>query len=482
MNQKHLYESLWIGGSWVPPSSRGVLRVVSPSTEETIGQVPLGAESDVDAAVAAARSALTDPAGWSQWEPDRRAGVLERLADRVAVCGDQFAELVSAQNGMPVSLTRRADGVNLAQELRYYAAMIRYEPVEDSRPGMPGGSTIVRRDPVGVVAAIVPWNMPQTLLSFKLAPALAAGCSIVVKPSPETVLDAFLLAQLLDESEVPPGVVSIVPGGRQLGAYLVGHPGVDKVAFTGSSAAGRSIAETCGRLLRPVTLELGGKSAAIVLDDADLAGSMASLFGATMVGNGEICFLCTRVLAPQSRYNEVVDMLTDMARSAIVGDPLDEHTMVGPLVTAAHRERVERYISHGKSSGARLTTGGGRPADRPDGWFIEPTVFADVDNCDLLAREEIFGPVLTIASYTDEDEAVRLANDSDFGLAGVIFTQDRAHGLALARRVETGTIGVNAYLVDHTAPFGGIKKSGLGRELGPHGLANYQQLKTIYLH
>jgi acyl-CoA reductase-like NAD-dependent aldehyde dehydrogenase len=277
-------------------------------------------------------------------------------------------------------------------------------------------------------------------------------------------------------------VVSIVPGGRQLGAYLVAHSGVDKVAFTGSTAAGRGIAETCGRLLRPVTLELGGKSAAIVLDDADLSASVVSLFRATMVGNGEICFLSTRVLAPHSRYNEVVDAVTDMALSAIVGDPLDEHTMVGPLVSAAHRERVEGYISHGRSSGARLTTGGGRPADRPDGWFIEPTVFADVDNRDLLAREEIFGPVVTITPYADEDEAIRLANDSDFGLAGIIFTQDRARGLDLARRVETGTIGVNGYRPDHTAPFGGIKNSGLGRELGPHGLANYQQLKTIYLH
>jgi acyl-CoA reductase-like NAD-dependent aldehyde dehydrogenase len=482
MSDLEVHDSLWIGGSWVRPASDRVITVASPSTEEAIGRVPDGVEADVDAAVSAARSALLDPDGWSAWEPERRAGVLERLADRVAEYGDRFAELVSTQNGIPISMTRRAEAVNLPIILKYYADLIRHQPVEDSRPGMYGGSTIVRHDPVGVVAAIVPWNMPQTLLSFKLAPALAAGCSIVVKPAPETVLDAFLLAELLDESDVPPGVVSIVPGGRELGRYLVGHPGVDKVAFTGSSAAGRDIAQTCGRLLRPVTLELGGKSAAIVLDDADLAANVQALFGATMIGNGEICFLSTRVLAPQHRYAEVVDLLTSMAQTAVVGDALDEKTTVGPLVSAQQRERVERYISHGKSSGARLTTGGQRPGDRPRGWFVEPTVFADVDNSDLLAREEIFGPVLTVTRYTDEDDAVRLANDSDFGLSGIVFTQDRDHGLAVARRIETGTIGVNAYLPDLTAPFGGIKNSGLGRELGPDGLASYQQPKTIYVH
>jgi acyl-CoA reductase-like NAD-dependent aldehyde dehydrogenase len=482
MKQKQMYESLWIGGSWVPPSLPGTIDVVSPSSEEAIGRVQEAGEPDVDAAVDAARAALADPGGWSQWEPARRAEVLERLADRMADRGAEFAELVSAQNGIPIGVTMRAEASNPAFMLRYYGAMIRDEPIEDGRTGMYGGTTIMRRGPIGVVAAIIPWNAPQTLLSFKLAPALAAGCAIVIKPSPETVLDCFLLAEILDDAGLPPGVVSIVPGGRELGAYLVNHPGVDKVAFTGSSAAGRSIARDCGGLLRPVTLELGGKSAAILLPDVDLTASMEALFTATMLGNGEICFLSTRVLAPRSRYDEVVEAFTDMASAATVGDALDERTMVGPLVSAGHRERVERYITHGKASGARLTTGGGRPAGHPRGWFVDPTVFADVDNRDLLAREEIFGPVVTITAYTDEDEAVRLANDSEFGLSGVIFTADRDRGLALARRVETGTIGVNGYLPDLTAPFGGIKDSGIGRELGQLGLTNYQQLKTIYLH
>jgi aldehyde dehydrogenase (NAD+) len=318
-------------------------------------------------------------------------------------------------------------------------------------------------------------------LSFMLAPALAAGCSIVIKPSPETVLDAFLLAELLDSVDLPPGVVNILPGGRDLGAYLVSHPGVDKVSFTGSTAAGRRIAEACGRLLRPVTLELGGKSAAILLDDVDLSGSLPALFGATMVANGEVCWLGTRVLAPRNRYEEVVGAITAMAESAVIGDPLDDATMVGPVVSSPHRDRVEGYIAHGKASGARLTTGGGRPSGRDRGWFVEPTVFANVDNRDLIAREEIFGPVLTIIEYSDENDAVRIANDSDYGLAGTVWTADPQRGLALARQVHTGTIGVNGYLPDLGAPFGGIKSSGLGREMGGEGLANYQQVKSIYL-
>jgi acyl-CoA reductase-like NAD-dependent aldehyde dehydrogenase len=303
----------------------------------------------------------------------------------------------------------------------------------------------------------------------------------VIKPSPETVLDAFLLAEVLHDVGLPPGVVSIVPGGREVGAYLVGHPGVDKVSFTGSTAAGRAIAEVCGRLLRPVTLELGGKSAAILLDDVDLDANLPALFAATMMANGVICWLGTRVLAPRRRYREVVEAVTAMAAAAVIGDPLEEKTMVGPMVSAGHRDRVEGYIAHGKASGARLTTGGGRPDGHDRGWFVDPTVFADVDNNDLLAREEIFGPVLTITEYADEREAVRIANDCDYGLGGTIWTAEPERGLALARDIETGTIGVNGYVPDPGAPFGGIKNSGLGREMGPQGLANYQQFKSIYL-
>lgn len=474
------HSSLFIGGAWVASSSSAVITVTSASTEEVLGSVPEGAGPDIDAAVAAAREAFDDPQGWSTWEPARRAEVLEKLAASLAERGEDFARLVSAQNGMPITTSRMVEGGFPPALLQYYSALVREQPVEETRQGMFGGKALVGRAPVGVVAAIVPWNYPQTLLFSKLAPALAAGCTVVVKPSPETVLDIFLLAEVLQQTGLPPGVVNIVPGGRDLGAYLVEHPGIDKVAFTGSTAAGRAIAETCGRLLRPVTLELGGKSAAIVLDDADLDGSARDLFAATMMNNGQTCFVSTRVLAPRARYAEVVDALTDMAANAVVGDALDDSTMVGPMASRAHRDRVEGYIAKGLAHGARLTTGGGRP-DRDRGWFVQPTILADVDNRSVVAQQEIFGPVLTVIPYTDENEAVALANDSEFGLGGTVWTRDLDHGVAVARRVQTGTIGVNHYLPDPVAPFGGVKASGLGREFGPEGLSNYQQLKSIYL-
>jgi acyl-CoA reductase-like NAD-dependent aldehyde dehydrogenase len=345
-----------------------------------------------------------------------------------------------------------------------------------------GGNIVVRRYPIGVVGAIVPWNFPQSLAAFKYAPALAAGCPLVIKPSPETVLDIQLVAEAAAEAGLPPGVFNVGPGGREVGAYLVSHPRIDKVAFTGSTAAGRSIAETCGRLLRPVTLELGGKSAAIVLDDAELnlATIGEKLFQATLLNNGQTCFLGTRVLAPANRYDEVVDTFAALADSLSVGDALDPSTQIGPMASDRQRERVEGYIAKGRSEGARLVVGGGRPAGRDRGWFVEPTIFADVDNNHTIAQEEIFGPVLSVIRYADEDDAVRIANDSDYGLGGSVWTSDNERGLGVARRVQTGTIGVNTYLPDPTAPFGGVKASGLGRELGPEAIGHYQQIQSIF--
>ncbi|MFI5611009.1 aldehyde dehydrogenase [Amycolatopsis sp. NPDC051903] len=479
---KHVHDALFIGGDWTAPSTDATITVRSASTEEVIGQVPEAGPADVDRAVAAARAALRDPRGWAHWEPARRADVLDRFAAVMAERSSEFANLVSAQNGMPIaSAAIQAETGYPAGLLQMYGGIIREQPVEETRHGAFGGRALVRRDPVGVVAAIVPWNYPQTLLFFKLAPALAAGCPVVIKPSPETLLDAFLLAEVLEDLGLPPGVVSIVPGGRETGEYLVKHPGVDKVAFTGSTVAGRAIASACAELLRPVTLELGGKSAAIILDDADLAGSVEGLFVATMMNNGQTCFLGTRVLAPQGRYAEVVDVLTDMASGAVVGDALDPATAIGPMASSAHRDRVEGYIAKGKAEGGRVTTGGGRPSGRDAGWFVEPTIFADVDNSATISREEIFGPVLSVIPYGDVDDAVAIANDSDFGLGGTVWTTDPERGLDVARRVETGTIGVNTYLPDPVAPFGGVKASGLGRELGPEALGNYQQFKTVYL-
>jgi aldehyde dehydrogenase (NAD+) len=275
-------------------------------------------------------------------------------------------------------------------------------------------------------------------------------------------------------------VVNIVPAGREVGAYLVEHPSVDKIAFTGSSAAGRTIARRCGELLRPVTLELGGKSAAIVLDDADLSQSMEGLFAATLLNNGQTCYLGTRVLAPRSRYNEVLEVFSGLAGALQVGDSLDPSTQIGPMASARQRERVEGYIEKGRAEGARVVSGGGRPEHQDRGWFVQPTIFADVDNSYTIAREEIFGPVLSVIPYEGVDEAVAIANDSEFGLGGSVWTDDHERGEAVARRVQTGSIGINHYALDPAAPFGGVKASGLGRELGPEGLMAYLQVQSIY--
>jgi aldehyde dehydrogenase (NAD+) len=476
------YDSLFIGGEWVHPSSTARIDVTSASTEEHIGSVPEAQEADVDAAVAAARRAFDNPGGWSQWEPAQRGAVIERLATELESRAADMAQRVSAQNGMPISIATQLEGGFPVVVLRYIASLLASANFEESRPGVLGGTTVVRREPVGVVGAIVPWNYPQTLAAFKYAPAMAAGCTIVMKPSPETVLDAFLFAEAVAAAGIPAGVINIVPGGREAGAYLVQHPDVDKVAFTGSTAAGRRIAETCGRLLRPVTLELGGKSAAIVLDDADLdlARIGNDLFAATLVNNGQTCYLGTRVLAPRSRYGEVVDTLAAFASLLAVGDALDPATQIGPMASETHRDRVTGYIAKGSSDGARLVVGGGRPQDLDRGWFVEPTVFADVDNASTIAQEEIFGPVLSVIPYGDVDDAIRIANDSDYGLGGTVWTTDAERGMDVARRVRTGTIGINHYLPDPGAPFGGVKASGIGRELGPDAITAYQQFKSIY--
>ena len=475
------YDRLFIGGEWVAPRSSASIEVTSASTEEPIGRVPEAGMDDVDAAVAAARRAFDDPSGWATWSPTQRADAMDSLADELEKRAEDMARRVSAQNGMPIAIAGQLEGGFPLVVLRYFAGLLRETSFETTQPHLLGGMTTVRREPLGVVAAIAPWNYPQTLASFKHAPALAAGCTIVLKPSPETVLDAFLFAEAVEASIIPPGVINIVPGGRDVGSYLVGHCDVDKVAFTGSTAAGRQIAETCGRLLRPVTLELGGKSAAIVLDDVDLDLSQIGerLFESLLVNNGQTCYLGTRVLAPAARYDEVVDTLAAFVGNLPVGDALDPGTMIGPMATRGHRERVEGYIAKGLGDGARLVTGGGRP-DRERGWFVEPTIFAGVDNNTTIAQEEIFGPVLSVIEYRDDDDAVAIANHSAYGLGGTVWTSDPERGAAIARRVRTGTIGINRYLPDPSAPFGGVKDSGMGRELGPQALDTYMEVKSIY--
>jgi acyl-CoA reductase-like NAD-dependent aldehyde dehydrogenase len=476
------YDKLFIGGGWVPPSTKSIIEVRNASTGEAIGSVPEAAEGDVDAAVAAARRAFDDPAGWSSWSRAERAAALERLAGELEARAQEIGRLVSMQNGMPIALSPVIEGMTPVGTLRYVAGLLETSPVEEETSRFLGGDLVIRHEPIGVIAGIVPWNYPQTLSSFKYAPALAAGNTIVLKPSPETVLDSYVFAEAVIAADLPPGVVNIVPAGREIGAYLVQHRDVDKVAFTGSTAAGRQIAEACGRLLRPVSLELGGKSAAIILDDADLdlAKIGQNLFAATLVNNGQTCYAGTRILAPRSRYAEVVDVFAAFASSLPVGDALDPATLIGPLVAERQRDRVERYIAKGISDGARLVTGGGRPAGLDRGWFVEPTIFADVDNKSTIAQEEIFGPVLSIISYTDDDDAIRTANESDYGLGGSVWTSDLARARTVVRRVRTGTMGINGYLPDPAGPWGGVKSSGLGRELGPGAVAAYQNTKTVY--
>jgi acyl-CoA reductase-like NAD-dependent aldehyde dehydrogenase len=477
MTQHH--ESLFIDGKWAKPASSQRIDVISATTEEIIGSVPEASNADVDAAVAAARRAFDG--GWSQTSPADRAAALNRFADAMEKRADRITRAVSMQNGMPLALSQQFEGGYGVALARYYAGLASAMKQEERRPSPLGFDTLVRRDPLGVVGAIVPWNYPVVLALTKIAPALAAGCTLVVKPSPGTVLDSFVLAECAEEAGLPPGVINWVPGGRELGAYLVSHPGITKVAFTGSTAAGRSIAQVCGSLLRPVSLELGGKSAAIILDDAQLDTVMQGLHFAALANNGQTCAACTRILAPKSRYKEVVDALAAMASGLVVGDPLDMATQVGPLASSEHRARVESYIAKGKSE-ARVVAGGGRPKHHSDrGWFVEPTIFADVDNRAAIAQQEIFGPVLAVIPYSDEDDAVKIANDSEFGLGGTVWSSDSQRAITLARRVSTGTIGVNGYVIDVNAPFGGVKSSGLGREFGPEALAGYQQLKSIYL-
>jgi aldehyde dehydrogenase (NAD+) len=472
-------DTFFIGNEWTKPRSTRVFELVGASSGDVIATVPEASEADVDAAVAAARHAF-DHSEWPRMAMAERAAVMERFAAALATRGPELARAVSMQNGMPISLSEMLEGQFSVGVVQYYAGLAAAPASPDIRPSQMGKETIVERPAIGVVAAIVPWNFPVTLALSKIAPAMAAGCTLVIKPSPGTILDSYVIAEAALEAGVPAGVLNWIAADRDVGAYLVSHPGVDKVAFTGSTSAGRRIAATCGELLRPVTLELGGKSAAILLEDADLDIFLQGVPMASMLNNGQACYNGTRILAPKSRYSEVVDGLAGMMSSLVVGDALDPATHVGPMASSAHRDRVESYIAKGRAE-ARLVTGGGRPKDSNKGWFVEPTLFADVTNEATIAREEIFGPVLSVISYGDDADAIRIANDSEFGLGGSVWSRDADRAIGVARRVESGTVGINGYLPSLGSPFGGVKASGLGREFGPEALGAYQQMKSIYV-
>ncbi len=474
------YDRLYIGGEWVAPAGTGTIEVVNPTTEEPAGRVPEATAADVDRAVAAAREAF-DHGPWPRMTPGERAVVVSKVSEALKADLQAMAELITTEMGSPLGWGTMAQVLAPSMILDYYAGLAGTYPFEDLRQGLMG-QVLVRSEPVGVVAAITPWNVPLFLAAAKLGPSLVAGCTVVFKPAPETPLDAFRLAELFEEAGLPPGVLSVVPAGREVGEYLVRHRGVDKVSFTGSTAAGKKIGAICGEQLKRCSLELGGKSAAILLDDVNLAEALPMLLPNAMMNNGEACIAQTRILAPRDRYQEVVDALVEAVSAMRVGDPLDPSVEVGPLVAERQRQRVEGYIRIGQDEGAKIAVGGGRPKGIDNGWFVEPTVFVDVDNAMRIAQEEIFGPVLAVIPYEGDQQAIDIANDSAYGLCGSVWTADPDRGLSVARQVRTGTYMLNSPIpIDFATPFGGFKESGIGREFGPEGLELFLEQKSISL-
>ena len=472
-------DAFFIDGGWAPPSSSSILEVISPSTEAPVGSVPEATPTEIDRAVGAATAALPP---WAATAPAERAALLSSAADEVEARVDQIAGVTVDEMGCAISQAPRAQTGLVIGSLRYFASLLetfefeRYVATPDGRAGL------VTQEPVGVVGAIVPWNAPVTTASWKVGAALAAGCTVVLKPPPEAPLSNFVLAEAFAAAGLPAGVLNVVPGGREVGEHLVTHPGVDKIAFTGSTAAGQRIMSLCGERIARVSLELGGKSAALVLDDADLDAVIPRIVAGCMHLSGQVCGAHTRVLVPAGRYDEIVERAAAAASAIAVGDPHDPATIVGPLVAERQRARVLDYVDIARGEGARVAAGGGRPAHLPKGWYVEPTILADVDNSMRVAREEIFGPVVVFMPHGGDDDAIATANDSDFGLAGGVWSGDDERALAVARRIRTGSVTVNGNPAPFPyVPFGGVRMSGLGRELGPEGLSQYLEPKSIGL-
>ncbi|GAA1464260.1 aldehyde dehydrogenase [Nocardiopsis exhalans] len=473
------FDTLYIGGQWREPSAPGVLEVRSPHDRALIGTTPYARPTDVDRAVLAARRAF-DEGPWPRLSAQERLTAVARLCDLHAGRAEELASLVTSENGSPLWFTRWLHASGIPEQNHAYLRAAR-EPDWEAQIGAVGDTrTVVRRVPVGVVAAVIPWNAPHQSALAKMVPALLAGCTVVLKASPETALDALALAEIVERAGFPEGVVSILPAGRETSEYLVSHSGIDKIAFTGSTAAGRRIASIAGQQLKRVSLELGGKSASIVLPDADFDDTVARLKTLSLANNGENCVAHTRILAPRSRYAEFVSELAAMVDSLEVGDPADPGTYVGPMVRAEQQRRVLDYLELGVSEGARVAAGGpGVPEGLEGGYYVRPTVFTGVDNGMRIAQEEIFGPVLSVIPFGDEDEAVRIAEDSPYGLGGGVWTADPEHGAAVARRIRSGYLTVNGASISPSAPFGGFRASGIGREFGTIGLSQYIEHQTI---
>jgi aldehyde dehydrogenase (NAD+) len=467
------YNQLYIDGQWHAPAGGGSIDVQSASTEETIGSVPEGTPADVDRAVAAARRAFDGV--WSHTTKEERSDWLTKLAAALKERSEAIARAISQEVGTPISISGAIQAGLPVLTTNNYAQMIRTFPTEQEV-----GNSLVVREPFGVVGAITPWNYPLHQIMNKVAPALAAGCTVVLKPSEIAPLNAFLLAEACLAIGLPAGVLNIVSGtGPLVGEAIAGHPGVDMVSFTGSVRAGKRVSALAAETIKKVTLELGGKSAFVILDDAPFEKAVPAGAKNAMLNSGQTCSAWTRMVVPRARLAEAEQLAAQTLAQLKVGDPLDPGTKLGPLISDTQRQRVEGYIAKGKQEGARLVAGGGRPAALTKGFFVEATLFSGVQSGMTIAQEEIFGPVLSILPYDTEDDAVRIANDTIYGLAGGVWSGDPARALGVARRMRTGQVDINGGRFNPLAPFGGYKQSGVGRELGAWGLEEFFQVKAI---
>jgi acyl-CoA reductase-like NAD-dependent aldehyde dehydrogenase len=467
------YRELYINGGWQPQSGRGSIDVLSASTEEVIGCIPEGTPEDVDKAVRAARAAFDN--GWSQTNATERADWLQKLSGALKERSEAIAKIIAQEVGSPITMATQVQAGLPVMVTAGYAQLITQVKLEQEI-----GNSLVVREPYGVVGAITPWNYPLHQIMAKVAPALAAGCTVVLKPSEVAPLNAFLLADACQAVGLPAGVLNIVTGyGPVVGEAIASHSMVDMVSFTGSVRAGKRVGALAGEGIRKVTLELGGKSAFVVLDDAPFDKAIPAGARNAMLNSGQTCSAWTRMVVPRSRYQEALDLAAQAIGSLKVGDPMDSATRLGPLISDTQRQRVEGYIAKGKQEGARVILGGGRPSAFSKGYYVEPTIFADVQSKMTIAQEEIFGPVLSVLPYDTEEDAIRIANDTIYGLAGGVWSGDADRAMRVARRIRTGQVDVNGGRYNPMAPFGGYKQSGIGRELGMFGLEEYFQIKSI---
>ena len=473
-------DKFFIGGQWVRPSSTDTIDVVDSGTEELFFRVAEAKAADMDRAVTAARRAF-DEGPWPRLPHTERAGHLRALAAGLRERAADVSAIWPRESGVLEGLAGDFTTTS-AKTFDYYADLADNYPFE--RPAQPtagGEFGLIVQEPVGVVGAIIPWNAPLALITYKIAPALLAGCTVVLKSSPEAPGEGYLVAEIAQEIGLPPGVLNVVTADREVSELLVTDPRVDKITFTGSTAAGRRIGSLCGSRIARCTLELGGKSAAVVLDDVDLTSTAAALAGAECFLSGQVCSSLTRIVVSRNRHDELVEALASAFSQITVGSPYDPNTQMGPLAMSRQRDRVESYIATGVAEGATLATGGGRPKHLDRGWYVEPTVFGNVDNHTTIAQEEIFGPVLSVIPAADEQDAVRIANDTIYGLNSSVFTNDVDRAREVASRLRAGTVGHNAFRTDFGMAFGGFKQSGIGREGGTEGLLPFLETKTVIL-